>query len=215
MDGPKHVAYIRHLAAFDHPSRPLQHVLIHCFISCLILSCRSNEAKVRAKRIIEKPQIYYKKEADPINLECHKNQKLLFLRKPVRREKKSNMGNNVKGSFLAMMILLFSYGASAFRMKMNNSSASQCSASGLEECPLDVDLANLVVFADPQTSLKETSLKLTGISNIKNATPDDKCGRAARPGQPYNPCIPNPNDIKKAEHCKTIYKDNNRNRQCK
>ncbi|KAK8532327.1 hypothetical protein V6N13_131660 [Hibiscus sabdariffa] len=124
------------------------------------------------------------------------------------------MGNNVKGSFLAMMavpILLFSYEASAFRATtMNNSSASQCSASGLEECPL----ANLVVFADPQTSLKGPSLKLTGISNYKKATPNAICGRPARPGQPYNPCIPNPNDIKKAEHCKTIYKDNNRNRLC-
>ncbi|KAK8541702.1 hypothetical protein V6N13_137704 [Hibiscus sabdariffa] len=134
------------------------------------------------------------------------------------------MGNNVKGgglqSFLAMMallILLFNNSsASAFRATtINNSSASQCSASGLEECPLDVDLANLVVFADPQTSLRGPSLRFTDISKNSKATPNAKCGRPTRRGQPYNPCVPNPNDIKKAEHCKTIYKDNNKNRLCK
>ncbi|XVF71256.1 hypothetical protein PTKIN_Ptkin12aG0022100 [Pterospermum kingtungense] len=113
---------------------------------------------------------------------------------------------------ILVMAMIFSLNydqASAFSSSTtsSNSSGSQCSGS-MQEC-LIVDDANLVFFADPETSLVTKPPKLTGLALKLRATTN--CGK----GKPYNPCVPDPNNSKKAENCKSIYKDNNRNRGCK
>ncbi|XVF71262.1 hypothetical protein PTKIN_Ptkin12aG0022700 [Pterospermum kingtungense] len=90
----------------------------------------------------------------------------------------------------------------------SNSSGSQCSGS-MQEC-LIVNDANLVFFADPETSLVTKPPKVTGLA-LKKLLAITDCGK----GKPYHPCVPDPNNPKKAENCKSIYKDNNRNRGCK
>ncbi|MBA0732319.1 hypothetical protein Gogos_016418 [Gossypium gossypioides] len=138
------------------------------------------------------------------------------------------MGSTVKGrglrsckatmtTMMMAMVLLLGQQASAFSATTsnnNNSSnlASHC-ASTMEECLVDIGHADHVFFADPETSLQKVHPNFIDVSKNKLSTPDDKCGRP-RPGLPYHPCVPDPNDSKKGEHCKGIYKDNNRNRGC-
>lgn len=133
------------------------------------------------------------------------------------------MGNNVKASglrsckatlttMMMAIVLLLGRQASAFSVTTSNISnlASHCSASTTEECLVDIGHADHVFFAEPETSLQKAPPKFTEFSKKNFETPDDKCGRKF---QTYNPCVPDPNDSKKAEHCTGIYK--NQNRGCK
>ncbi|XVE72094.1 hypothetical protein DITRI_Ditri11bG0011200 [Diplodiscus trichospermus] len=111
-------------------------------------------------------------------------------------------------TLMMAMIFLFNYHASAFSATTSNSSGSHC--SGFKEECLIVDDADLVFFADPETSLGGKPLKITPGSGKKGG-PVITCGR----GKPYNPCVPDPNKPKKGENCGPIYKDNNKNRACR
>ncbi|KAG8488327.1 hypothetical protein CXB51_016320 [Gossypium anomalum] len=140
------------------------------------------------------------------------------------------MGNNVKGRgprsckatltiMMMAMVLLLGQQVSAFSATTSNNNnsnnlATHCGASTMEECLVDIGHADHVFFAEPETSLQKVTPKFIDVSKNNLMTPNDKCGRP-RSGQPYNPCVPDPSDSKKGEHCTAIYKDNNRNRGCK
>ncbi|KAH1130983.1 hypothetical protein J1N35_002361 [Gossypium stocksii] len=99
------------------------------------------------------------------------------------------------------MVLLLGQQASAFSAATSNSNnssnlATHCGASTMEECLVDIGHADHVFFAEPETSLQKVTPKFIDVSKNNLITPNDKCGRP-RPGQPYNPCVPDPNDSKK------------------
>ncbi|XVF71255.1 hypothetical protein PTKIN_Ptkin12aG0022000 [Pterospermum kingtungense] len=126
------------------------------------------------------------------------------------------MENNGKRSghqCLAILVMAMTFflnydQASAFSTTTRNSSGSQCSGS-MQEC-LIVNDANVVFFADPETSLATQPLKYVTDRAKKKGYVITDCGK----GKPCHPCVPDPNHPKKGDNYRGqgVYQDKNKNR---
>ncbi|KAF5748919.1 hypothetical protein HS088_TW04G00880 [Tripterygium wilfordii] len=111
-------------------------------------------------------------------------------------------GMTLYSVILLVMLLLFIN--TSLSLKINISSSTSCNGS-VHECVIGSEDSEFLVDSETNRMLRMLLNFQALTEGSKNPTPVNDCGK----DKSYHPCLPDPNNPKKSEHCQNVY-----NRAC-